>query len=175
MTQNLDRLGAAFDQCVESALPSVDYAAWYNCQVVSQNADGSVDLQPNVSYIPSQKNIQLLFPFPGVKITVQEGAQVLLGWSNGDPAYPVAALWAGGSPGDLQTLSIAAAQSVSIGANAVLAAARETDPISANAAMVSWMAAVVAAFAAATPPATVPPGPPVIGTIESGSAVVTLA
>ena len=106
MTQNLDRLGAAFDQCVESALPSVDYAAWYNCQVVSQNADGSVDLQPNVSYIPSQKNIQLLFPFPGVKITVQEGAQVLLGWSNGDPAYPVAALWAGGSPGDLQTLSI---------------------------------------------------------------------
>lgn len=98
MTQSLDRLGAAFDTCVEAALPSVDYDALYTCQVISQNADGTLDLQPNSSRVPGQKNIPIRLGFPGT-LSVQAGTSMLLGWENGDPSVPFACLPVAGSPG----------------------------------------------------------------------------
>jgi hypothetical protein len=111
---DLDRLKAAFDQAVEYALPQVDYHALYATQVVAQNADGTLDLQPSRSDWPTQKKIPFRCGIPGVSITVNVGAQVLLGWVNGDPSNPYAALWPTGAPGDLQAWVVNAAQKISL-------------------------------------------------------------
>lgn len=176
MSIDLDRAKKAFDDLVESSLPGVDFGALYTCQVVSQNSDGTLDLQPKDPKIPSQSHIPFRAGIPGIEITVQSGAQVLLGWENGDPSVPFCALWLTGVAGDLQTLAILAAGTIQVGANATLAAARETDPVEPNELMTAWMNAVVTGLAGNTgAPITIPPAPVQIGTIESGSLKVTIA
>jgi hypothetical protein len=94
---DLDRLKSAFDSAVEAALPGVDYSALYTAKVIVQNADGTLDLQPTSSKIPSQKNIPIWLGFPGT-VQVPAGSQVLMGWQNSDPSIPYAALWLAGAP-----------------------------------------------------------------------------
>lgn len=125
MSVDLDRLKAAFDQAVEAALPNVDYHALYTCQVVSQNGDGTLDLKPQRTDWPTQKNIPIRCGVPNLKIKVQANAQVLLGWENGDPSIPFAGLWLVGASGDLISFELTAAMlmnltapMVNLGANA---------------------------------------------------------
>ncbi len=175
MTQDLDRLKAAFDAGVEAALPTVDYGALYACQVVSQNGDGTLDLQPSSSKLPSQKNIPFRCGIPGVTITVQAGAQVLLGWANGDPAQPYAALWVPGASGDLQDLNINAAGNVAIGAGASAGVARVGDKVTitvADIAALTLIADLTSGAVAATTP--IPPGSETTA-ISTGSQKVTAA
>jgi hypothetical protein len=113
MSVDLDRFKQAFDDSVAYALPNVDYLGLYACQVVAQNADGSLDLMPARSDWPSQKRIPFRCGIPGVTITVNVGAQVLLGWQNGDPSAPYAALWLPGAAGDLETWVTTAATKIS--------------------------------------------------------------
>ena len=109
MSTDLDRLKAAFDQSVEAALPNVDYFALYTCQVVSQNADGTLDLKPQRTDWPTQKNIPIRCGVPNLKVKVQANSQVLLGWENGDPSVPFAGLWLVGANGDLISFELTAA------------------------------------------------------------------
>jgi hypothetical protein len=178
---DLDRLKEAFDDSVAYALPNVDYYALYTCQVTAQNADGTLDLTPNRTDWPTQKKIPFRCGIPGVKITVNAGAQVLLGWENGDPSVPFCGLWLTGTTGDLQTAQISAATeidllapTVKVGNNATLAAARETDTVAITLADISQF--IFTAPSGGGP--CVVTGPPQIASpttaINSGSSEVTI-
>jgi hypothetical protein len=135
-----DRLKQVWDDAVSSAIPNIDFFAFYTCQVTSQNSDGTLDLMPKSAALPSQKNIPFRCGIPGVTITVQAGAQVLMGWENGDPSVPFCALWLPGQAGDLQSVVISAAQAITLKANSVKigpgtptkGAARNSDSIQAS-------------------------------------------
>jgi hypothetical protein len=182
---SLDRLKKAFDEAVASVFPEIDYQALYTFQVVKQNGDGTLELQPvgrsATLKLPSKSNVPIRYGVPGAKITVGTDSQVLLGWRDGDPQQPFAALWVTGNSGDLVTIEIDAAQKITlnapqveIGSNATLAAARETDPVAIAPSMAATISAIIAALASpAYAPVVVPP-PTDFGMIESGSSEVTI-
>lgn len=163
-----DRLKRALGQFVKTVMARVDYLALYQCKVVSQNSDGSLELQPLApTKLASFSHVPIRYGLPGATITVNAGAQVLLGWFNGDPAMPYAALWAPGpsSGSDLNSLNIA---------NGTQGAARNNDSC-----QVSLTLLELASFTFTAPPGG---GPCVVagatqtltGNITAGSSVVKI-
>lgn len=178
MSVDMDRLKSAFDDAVDAALPDIDYEALYTCLVVSQNPDGTLDLQPISSKLPSQKNIPIRGPFPNVKMTVGPNAQVLMGWENHDPSVPYAALWLPGAPGDLETLAIVVATQLQLGSsNAVDAVVKGTTYRAAEDAWFSSLSVAIATAASALNGAATPPTLPniVVACTAAGAALQTVA
>lgn len=176
---DLDRLKGAFDQSVDLALPQLVYYGLWTCQVVSQNEDGTLDLQPAVSFIPSQKNIKIRSDSPNEQITVNPGTEVLLGWENADPSVPYAGLWSSGSPGGLQSKTVTAAQKLAFVAPQValgpgtptLGVARLNDPVASNTSMLAWISAITAAVNTLSGGAPIPP-PVGLGNVSGASTAV---
>lgn len=83
--------------------PRLDYLARYPARVVSQRADGTLDLVPDDARVPSCAGVPYR-SLPGVALSVPAGARVLLGYAGGDPARPFAELW---EPGDVTRLTVA--------------------------------------------------------------------
>ena len=91
----MDRLRKAWQRAVKSALSGVDYFALYRARVVKQSGQ-TVDLKPDDARIPDQTGVRLRHGVPGMEVTIAPGSYLLLGWDNGDPELPFAALWDGG-------------------------------------------------------------------------------
>lgn len=111
-----DRTKASFEALVRSALPRVDYCALYPAKVVAQNADGTLELQPDDARFPGLSGIPLRLGLPGVSVKVSGGARVLLAFENGDPSRPTATLW---EASGLTELIITASVKVTVNAPAV--------------------------------------------------------
>jgi hypothetical protein len=98
-----DRLNEAFDACVRSAVPGVDYMALYRARVVSQHAStGKLDVEPDDARLPTMSNLRLKLGLPGasVKLALEPGdppVHVLVGWEGGDPGKPYATIFETGA------------------------------------------------------------------------------
>jgi hypothetical protein len=88
-----DRIKGALLALVRSATRRYDYFALYPCRVLSQNADGTLELVPDDETMPGQSHVPLRLGLPGVSVKVKTGARVLLGYEAGDPQRPVATVW----------------------------------------------------------------------------------
>ena len=89
-----DRLKRSLSGFVRGVMGRFDYHALYPCAVVTQNADGTVDLQPDAStQMPGLQHVKLRYGIPGATVKVQAGTRVLLGFDNGRPDSPYAAIW----------------------------------------------------------------------------------
>ena len=67
------------------------YDAKYRCKVIKQNTDGNLDLLPDPNFDLINNgfvNVPIVYPFPGMKIKVSNGAVCFVGFANGDPQYP---------------------------------------------------------------------------------------
>lgn len=84
--------------------PRLDYLALYPARVVSQAANGRLDLVPEDARLDPCAGIPLRYGLPGVTATVPAGGRVLLGFEHGDPGRPYAALW---ESGEVTALSVA--------------------------------------------------------------------
>ena len=73
--------------------PRMDYLAAYPCVAVKQNADGTLELQPDDTRIPPRSNVPIRYGVPGVAATISGGARVLLEFAAGDPQKPIATVW----------------------------------------------------------------------------------
>ncbi len=73
--------------------PRVDYLAAYQCKAVSQNGDGSLELQPDDTRLPGYSKVPIRYGVPGVTATIAAGARVLLEFAGGDPQKPIATVW----------------------------------------------------------------------------------
>ena len=77
--------------------PRLDLLALYPARVVSQGADGRLDLVPEDERIAPCSGVPLRYGAPGLTATVPVGGRVLLGYEHGDPGRPYAALWESGT------------------------------------------------------------------------------
>jgi hypothetical protein len=92
-----DRLTGPLRNIARHADPLAPYRCLYRAKVLAQSADGlRVDVQPEDSgdLLPLMSNIPLRHGLPGVTVTIVPGAYLLIGWENGRPNRPFAALWA---------------------------------------------------------------------------------
>jgi hypothetical protein len=115
---NLDRTLANIARLVRQFVgneivgPRVDYLAAYPCVAVTQNLDGSLELQPDDTRIAPVSNVPIRLGTPGITATVANGARVLLQWTGGDPTKPVATLW---EMANVQTMTLAVAGQLKLG------------------------------------------------------------
>ncbi len=154
-----DRFTAALGALVGAADPTVDYRALYRARVVTQRADGSLDVRPDDSRLPSLCGVGIKYGLPGVTLQVAGGASVLVGWENGDPQRPFALCW-DTSPSSLKLVIDCAALFLGgeLGAEPTLKATTyrgaENDLITALTAAIS----AINAYAVAIQPTADPPG-----------------
>lgn len=96
----VDRFMDPIERLVQGLIPGVDYLAWYRARVVAQALESSgkmtVDVVPDDHRIPPMARVSLKLGLPATEVKISPGAFVLVGWENGDPARPQAALWDGG-------------------------------------------------------------------------------
>lgn len=89
----LDRVKTYFARLVDGITRRVDWMAWYAAKVVSQNADGTLELAPDEPRVPGLSKVPIRLGVPGVSVKVAPGSRVLVGFENGDPRRPVASIW----------------------------------------------------------------------------------
>lgn len=113
---NLDRVKKPLADFVRLVMAPIDYYGLYEATVLSQSGN-TVDVKPKLtSKIPGLQGIPIRVGNPGDAITVTNGANVLIGWRNGDPSLPYVANW---SPGNLASSVTTASQKLSFVAPAV--------------------------------------------------------
>lgn len=92
---NLDRLKGSFEAMVSAATSRVDFLAFYPCAVVSQNADGTLELRPEDSRLPGFSKVPIRHTVPGMRVTIGAGdvstCRALVGFDGGDPRKPFVA------------------------------------------------------------------------------------
>jgi hypothetical protein len=89
---DLDRLRGALAALVQQLTGHTDYHAVYLAEVRGQNPDFTVELRPESPKLGDFSRVALR-GLPGVQVRVKQGARVLLGFENGDPSRPYAALF----------------------------------------------------------------------------------
>lgn len=71
----------------------LDLAVPYTARVVSQNADGTLELVPYSSKLPPLTRVPIRYGVPGVTANVAAGARVLVEFEEGQASRPVATVW----------------------------------------------------------------------------------
>jgi hypothetical protein len=96
----------AAERLIRWVMRDTAFHKMYACTVQAQSSDGAtLDLIPDEAAIGGQgglQAVQLRHGLPGVVVKVPVGARVMLGFENGDPGKPFAALW---EPGQIESLS----------------------------------------------------------------------
>ena len=92
-----DRSLAAWNGMQDAQDPMGAYARMYRAKVVAQSDDADqVDVRPDDSLLPDMAAIPLRHGIPGLRVQVALGSYLLVGWDNGRPDKPFAALWGPG-------------------------------------------------------------------------------
>jgi hypothetical protein len=94
-TESRARLRSSLERLIRWVTRDSLYLGQYTAAVVAQSADGTLDLLPDDFRLRAQglQAVPIRHGLPGVKVQVAPGERVLLGFENGDPRLPYAALW----------------------------------------------------------------------------------
>jgi hypothetical protein len=84
-----DKEAGAFD----ALLPQIDLLAFYQYQVLSQNADGTLELKSTDTRLPNLSRVPTRFGIPGISAAVSSGGVVLVGFGAGGSDDPYVASW----------------------------------------------------------------------------------
>ena len=114
----------------------IDWYGTYSGKVVTQRADGTLDIQFDSKLIPPMPSVRYRCFAAGARLAVASGSRVDVTFDNADPLAPVAHLF---DPGQAQ-----------------LGAARKTDPVAPNTLFTTWINQVQAAINALAPGAVTP-------------------
>lgn len=95
---NTDRAAGAWIDLQNLQDPMGLYARMYRAKVVAQDDDtDEVDVRPDDPSLPDMAKIPLRHGIPGARVSVEMGSYVLVGWDDGRPDHPFAALWTQGT------------------------------------------------------------------------------
>jgi hypothetical protein len=98
MTDDERGIRASIAKIVERLVgPRLDIAHPWAARVVAQHADGTLDLVPDSSRVPSWTNVPICYGEPGVSAKVKTGARVFVEFVDGDPSKPHVTGWTSGS------------------------------------------------------------------------------
>jgi hypothetical protein len=145
-----DRIKSVFEAFINQIMRRIDYLAGYRARVVSQAADGTLELQPDDTRLPGMTGVPIRYGVPGAKATITAGTYLWIQFEHGDPQRPVATHWESGSTTEVSLDSTA----IKLGTAATRGIARQSDTVDQSAAMLTWMNAVSTATGA----------PPLVGT-----------
>lgn len=151
---------AELDEIILRRLRPHRFHRLFPARVVTQNADGTLELQPDdTDTMPGLSRVPIRTPAPEVSLTVAPNSRCAVQFEAGDPQRPVVAMFESGTLLELK-----------LGGSA--AVGRVGDDVGANAALLAWMTAVQVSlnslgFPVAPPFPTVPGTP--IGSIVAGS------
>lgn len=98
---DLDRIKEPFARLVRWVMRDAVYQRLYPARVVGQAPGGGrLDLLPDDERIRGvgTQGVPIRHGLPGVSVEVPVGARVMLGFEEGNPAKPYAALWEGVTP-----------------------------------------------------------------------------
>lgn len=91
---DVGRTAAAWGSVQDAQDPMGLYASMYRAKVLAQDDDSDlVDLRPDDPRIPDMRKVQLRHGIPGLRVSVAMGSYLLVGWDDGQPNKPFAALW----------------------------------------------------------------------------------
>jgi len=89
-----DRTASAWGSMQAAQDPMGLYASMYRAKVLAQNGDADfVDVRPEDPRLPDMMKIPLRHGVPGLRVQVEIGSYLLIGWDDGQPNKPFAALW----------------------------------------------------------------------------------
>lgn len=92
-----DRFKAAIEAVVIRITGKYDYAGCYSYTVASQNADGTLELKPDLpKKVPGLSNVSISYGNPGETAKVSQGARCYVIFPNQDPANPRVLGWENG-------------------------------------------------------------------------------
>jgi len=88
-----------FDDALAPVRHQTEYTKRYRCKVVSQGADGRVDVLVDDERMKGRgvQKCRVRVGLPGTTLTVHEGDRCLVGWDDGDPALPYVDSWESGT------------------------------------------------------------------------------
>lgn len=89
---NFDRFKGSIAQVVKMLLGPIDYYGLYPCKVVKQRADYTLDLKPDNPRIAAPVQVPIR-TIPGIRVKVEAGTRVLLGFEGASPSAPYAMLF----------------------------------------------------------------------------------
>ncbi len=84
-----DRGVSGLEATIQRSLRWVDYLALYDCEVLRDHGDHTLDLRPLNPQIPELTKVRLVQPLPGARVKLKAGGTVLLSFQAGDPSRPV--------------------------------------------------------------------------------------
>lgn len=161
-TEPAGRLLAALTTLVARLTRRIDRVALYPARVVSQAADGTLDVVPDDPRLPAASGVPIRAGLPGVRVTVPAGARVLLTYAAGDPRWPVAALW------ELGTVTQLAVN------GGTRKTARDGESVARSDAFGTWITNVTSAINSLTTPTTITAPVGAIGAVDGGASEVRL-
>lgn len=92
---NWDRVKESFASLVGAVMSRVDFLALYPCQVIAQNADGTLELKPENENLPGFSRVPIRHTIPGLRVELAggnfSGCRALVGFDGGDPTKPFVA------------------------------------------------------------------------------------
>lgn len=148
------RLIKDFADLVKQCVP-VDWLASYSARVVSQSADGTLEVVFDTKLLPPRKGVPYRTLVDGARLVIDAGARCVVRFDNGQPGNPVADLFDHGS--------------------ATRGVARNDDTVNPNTLFQAWISNVQVALRALGAPVAPPwPGNVSFGTISSASSKVFL-
>lgn len=83
---------------------AINYSRLHPARVAAQNADGTLQLVPDDANMRASgiDKVPIRHGLPGIKVKVPSGARVRLGFDDGDPSKPFAAVWDTGAVTEVQ-------------------------------------------------------------------------
>lgn len=96
----------AMSRFLEPVRTEIDYSRRYPCEVVTQNADGTVQVMPDDAAIKGRglDRCTIYVGLPGTVVKVPHGARCLVAFAAGDPSRPYIDGWAMGT--DFESIDI---------------------------------------------------------------------
>ena len=135
---SVDRLKAA-GRAVVGLDPMIRYRCLYRCKVVGQSG-GTVDVRPYDTSLPDMARIPLRHGVPGLQVEVSAGCSVQVGFDDGRPDRPFAALW---------DTDAAAVRAVLVGSSVELGSSSPVDFAAKGTALVEKLTTVMTAIGSA--------------------------
>jgi hypothetical protein len=114
-TEQRARLRGALERLIRWMTRDALYLGTYTAAVVSQAADGTLDLMPDDARLRADglQSVPIRHGLPGCTVEVAAGERVLLAFDGGDSRAPYAALW---HPGQVIRVNIGGSEAVALAA-----------------------------------------------------------
>ncbi len=145
-----DRVKAGLEAFVRKFTAPMKYARRYECRVVAQNADLTLELAPDDPEIGTLSNIPIYYGLPGVTAKVPSGARCLLEFLGGSPDKPAVTGWRVGTTTELDF----GAAAIAFGGGAADALVKGTTYRTAEDLLLTALVTALGTISAATSPST---------------------